>query len=467
MTRQRARPGAGPFATAQTFLALVAVAGFAAVALAAPVEVFDGSTVHFSRLDNGLRVIVKEDHSAPVVAVNVVIRAGSRCETRDNNGVSHFIEHMSFRAARDGGGGRLGPTIEGLGGIANGGTLRDFTHYTTVTASQHLDVALNALAKALVRPQFDDAAVLDERLVLMREAIHLTDQPAAAAWDMAFKLAYGDHPYALPIGGTSASLLRVDKDALTAFYGQWYVPNNASVVIVGDVAPEKAAAAVARAFLGWQQGGEPAPPPAVPPLRKRLERVKPGEAPQATVLMGFHAPGIARPDDVCAADLLLTILGEGYTSRLTQALRQTHLADQVRVDFLTQELPGLFGVLATCAPERVDDVREAIEREVTRLSNELIGDEELANAQRRLAHSFVFSNETFEEQAATLGFYEVIASYEFACGYLDRVRSVTAAELQTAARAYLNPKRSVWVALVPQTGPGTGPGVVAARGAAE
>ena len=430
-------------------LAAVVLVASTGTAHAAPLQVFDHTSLHFWRLENGLRVILSEDHSAPVVAVNVVIRAGSRRETPENNGLSHFLEHMIFRGARSGGEDTLGAAIEAVGGVVNGGTLRDFTHFSAVVPNRHLDLALNALGEALLHPTFDPQAAVAERLVLVREAQQLADQPRAAIWDLAFRTAYGAHPYGLPIGGSDVSLIGLDSAALTAFHRKWYVAGNAAIIMVGDVDPEAARSAVARALSGWSPGATEQPAPTPLPEGPR-ERIEPRTVTAASAVMGFVAAGTARPRDVYALDLLYTILGEGYTSRLRRALVDTKLADEMNLNFLTQELPGLFGIQVTCAPQRLEEVRRALEREAAKLGAEPISDDELAKAKERLARSYAFSNETFEERANTLGFYEAIATYEFALDYLDQVRSLTGAELQTAASSYLNPGRSIWVVIVPK-----------------
>jgi zinc protease len=444
-------------------LAAVALVASVSAARGAPVPVFDRKSVHFWRLESGLRIVVKEDHSAPVVAVNVVIRAGSRRETAANNGISHFVEHMIFRGARAGDVDAFGAAIEAVGGVVNGGTLRDFTHFSAVTPARHLDLALGALAKALLHPRFDPEAIAAERLVLVHEAAQLADQPHVAIWDLAFKTAYGTHPYGLPISGSAASLVGIDDDALNAFYHTWYVANNASVVIVGDVAPEAARAAAAHAFAGWRRGTTAQGPPPPAPEGPRAH-VEPRSLTQATVLMGFIVAGMSRPRDVCAVDLLYTIVGEGYTSPLRRALVDSKLADEVNVNFLTQALPGLFGIQVTCAPQRVDEVRRALEREAAKLGAAPVGDEELAKAKDRLGRSYVFSNETFEEQASTLGFYEAIATYEFGLDYLDQVWSLTGAEVQAAAARYLDPRRAIWVAIIPREGSEPATKAVSAQG---
>jgi len=434
-------------------------------AQAAPLQVFTPDAIHFWRLGNGLRVVLKEDHSAPAVAINVVVRAGSRAETANNNGIAHFLEHMVFRSARAGGHDSLSAPIEAVGGLINGGTLRDFAHYSAVVPAPHFRLALDGLAKSLIHPIFEPAAVDAERTVLAREAQQLADQPSAVAWDTAFQLAYGAHPYALPISGAHAAIAAIDADALAAFHRRLYVPGNASVVIVGDIGPDQAKAAVAAAFGQWKAAAAPPVVPPPPPLAGPVERIVSRPAPCATVTVAFRALGISQPRQVCAADLLLALIGEGYTSRLKRALVDARLADEFSVSFLTQAAPGLFGVQATCSPDRIQAVRRAIEGEAARLGADLVSDDELAKAKQRLVHEYAFANETFEDQAATLGFYEAIASYQFAVGYLDRVRSITAAELQAVAHACLDPAHEVWVAIRPESRAQSAPGAAHGTGA--
>jgi zinc protease len=434
------------------------------VAHAATLQVFSADAIHFWRLDSGLRVVLKEDHSAPVAAINVIVRAGSGAETAKTNGIAHFLEHMVFRAARVGGSDSLSAPIEAVGGVINGGTLRDFAHYSAVVPAPHFGLALDALAKSLIRPVFEPAAVATERAVLAREAQQLADQPAAASWEAAYQLAYGAHPYARPMSGAPATIAAIDAGALAAFHRRLYVPRNTSLVIVGDIRPDEARAAVAAAFGKWRGDAAPTRRPPLPALNGPRERVITRQAPRATVTVAFRAIGISQPRQVCAADLLLALIGEGYTSRLKRALVDAGLADQFSVSFLTQAVPGLFGVQATCAPEGVQAVRRAIEDEATRLGADPVSDDDLATAKQRVVCSYAFRNETFEDQAATLGFYEAIATYEFAVTYLDRVRSLTAGELQAVARACLDSAHEVAVVVTPGVCAQGAPSASAARG---
>ena len=425
--------------------------------LGAPLQVFNADAVRLSRLDSGLRVVVKEDHSWPVVAINLVVRAGSCRESAQDNGIAHCLEHMIFRSAGSAGPDSLSAPIEAVGGTVNGGTLRDYTYFTAIVPAPQFAMALERLARAVTKPSFRGLDITAEKIVLLREAQQAADQPDAAAWDTAFRLAYNGHAYGLPIGGTETSLASINADALEAFHRRWYTANNASIVIVGDVGGEQARTAVASAFAQWPAADPPPDLPALPPLEVSQESVTQRDVSAATVLMGFRTIGTANPREVCAVDLLLTILGEGYSSRLQRALLEGHLADEMAANFLTQKLPGLLGIRVECAPERVPNVRSAIEREVTRLQQEAVGDDELERAKQRVIRAVAFTAETFGGQAALLGFYEAIATYENALNYLDAVRALTSADVQAAASAYLVPGRAVWVAIMPTAEASTGP----------
>lgn len=431
-------------------MALIALwsAAAAGSAFAATLQVFDRDAIHFSRLDNGLRVVVKEDHSWPVVAVNLVIRVGSCRETAQDNGIAHCLEHIIFRGADSGEADSLSAPIEAVGGTVNGGTLRDYTYFNAIVPAPQFVMALERLARAVTRPNFRALDITAEKMVLLREAQQAADYPDAAAWDTAFRLAYGGHPYGLPIAGTETSLSSINADGLAAFHRRWYTSNNASVIIVGSVDKEQARAAVATTFAQWPPGDPPPDLPTLPALDAPQESVTQRDVSTATVLMAFRTVGTANPREVCAVDLLLTVLGEGYSSRLQRALLEGHLADEMAASFLTQKLPGLLGIRVECAPERVPNVRSVIEREVTRLQQEAVGDDELERAKHRVIRDVAFATETFGGQAALLGFYEAIATYENSLDYLDTVRALTSADVQAAAKLYLISGRAVWVAIM-------------------
>ena len=417
--------------------------------------ILDPASVRLTVLDNGLRVVVREDHTFPAVAIEIVVHAGSRNETEANSGAAHFLEHLFFKGGSGFGPGDLDRTIESLGGKANAGTRRDFTHFYAAVPSQHFAVTLEALAGALMKPALASEEIERERRVILQEMTDLENQPLPILWERVHALAYRHHPYGRPISGAVDSVGRLAREQLAAFHDAWYRPNNISVVIVGDVAPAAAVGETKRVLGSFKPADLPPlrVPPEPPQQRERFARF-PSPTGQAHLAVGFLGPGFHDPHEIAVADLLFTILADGPRARLPRALIGEAPADRRAADvggqFLTQRDPSLFVFWATCAADRVDEVREALLAQVGRLSRESASPVELDRARARLTTSFAFANETYADQAETLGFYEAVGTYEPALTYLDEIARVTPAELMQAAGRWLNPPAYSWVLLSPE-----------------
>jgi zinc protease len=399
--------------------------------------------------------VVKEDHSVGVVAVSVVVRAGSRSETEAENGISHLMEHMLFKGTASRGVGEIDREIEGMGGIINAGTTQDFTNYWIVSATADYPQALRILADAVMHPLFPASELEKEKRIIFEEIRGAEVGPQGTLSRLVAEAAYPTHPYGRPIPGTPESLSGITREMLLAYHRKWYHPGNTSVVIVGDVDPAAAGRMVEAAFAGFPAAAAPNPHYAVPPLRLRMTELRESRPVRRTYFtMAFAAPPITKPEDVAAMDVLVTLLGDGFSSR------QGRLVDMISADFLTQRDPGLLHIWAVCAPDQVAAARASILSEVDRLRTEPVAAAELAKAKRVLEVAYAFSNETYADQADTLGFYEGIATAQFALDYVAAIRRVSAADLTAVASRYLDPRRYVWAVVEPEAGtaPSASPG---------
>jgi len=409
--------------------------------------VLDPRTIYSATLDNGLRLVVCEDKEAAVVSVELVIRAGSADDPPGQEGIAHLLEHVLWA-----GDGEKDPRlrIEEVGGIVNAGTLRDFTRFYATVPAGYMNPALAALAEMILQDTFDQDCLLRERRIILEEAAARKDDPHALLNDLAFEELYGRaHPYAHPIDGGQSTREAITPAQLSLFHSTWYVPNNISVVIAGDVGFEDARAAVESIFgsllpatLPRQLRPAPRPPERG---RERVVRIPLGEASVAAV---FLAPSASEHTQVCASDLILTLLSHAPFGRLVKGLKDDRqIAASVGVDFLTQRDPALFAVWAVCEPEHLPAVKEAIREELARLAREPLPPDELAAAKRLLAAAYVFANETAADRGATLGFYEAVETYRSATQCLPRVQSLTPGDVaQTASRYAGEP---IWIVLQP------------------
>ncbi len=261
------------------------------------------------KLDNGLTVIVQEDHAADLVGVDVWVKAGSGNETDANNGVSHFIEHMIFSATAKREPGDMDLEMESLGATLDAHTSHDWAHFSTTVSSRYLDKALDVLSDALMNAQFREADLQDERPVILDEIAKKLSNPVAVCKDILAQELYKTHPYALPIEGTSRSIAKITRNDILDYYHKHYVAANAAVVIVGDVNTQEAVDAVGKAFQGLSSAAAPEVnnPTIDTSSTKQVVKSLNGPYKQDYLAIGFIGPSGADYSDICATDVMFDL----------------------------------------------------------------------------------------------------------------------------------------------------------------
>lgn len=419
------------------FAALVVVA--AARVIAAPeLPILDPARVTERKLPNGLSLVVKEERQWPVVAIGAYIRAGSLYEGAGEIGAAHLVEHLLFETTGDGDQ-KLAPFIEGLGGRIVATTMRDFVHVDIVVASRYLEQVLPVFTKAIFEANFTPAQLSRETAVVKREIADRDERADLYINDLIWQTAYDHFPYGRPIGGTEKELDALTLDAVKRFHSRFYVPNNITLLAVGDVDPAwlegrlKELTASQRAQeTGWTA------PALDPPLTE--PRLKTEALPREVSLLAlaWRAPGVADKSDVCAMDLIYTILGQGPLGRLNSKLiGEQRLLLTVQTDFLTQKYPGLLVITALVHPTKEVEAQAAIVTEVKQLAEQPVSAEELDRAKRLLYTEYAFSNESYDDQVGSMGFYASIDNYRFALDYISQVMKITPEQLQQVAKKYL------------------------------
>jgi len=434
--------------------AVAACCVLAAACSAAPI--LDPAHITEQTLDNGFRLIVKAEDQWGLASANLVIRAGSAYEGEGQTGAAHLLEHLLFEATDMRDDQRVGPAIESMGGQINAVTTRDFTYLELTVASQYLDEALGLLAQAVFEPQITSVAVVREREVVARELTDRLDGAGGALDDLLWSSAFSAHPYGRPIGGRPADVTDLTADDLLDFYGRYYVPANMALVVVGDVDPAALGTRVAELF-GAPTGAPVELPEIVPEPRPTDVTVAVDTRASAATIVSFAwlAPEVEDFDEVCAMDLIYTVLGEGRLGRLHAALEEQDLAVMSDVQYLTQRDPGLVIITALTAPDKETDVRTAILAQIERLRTEPLTQEQLDEARRVMRISYAFSNEAYSDQAGSLGFYEGLGDYRLAVDYIDRLDAVTPELLQEVAVRYLDPDAYTLAIIRPEPPPGT------------
>lgn len=400
-----------------------------------------------TKMGNGLTVILVEDHTTQLTSLDVWVKAGTAYETADNNGVSHFVEHLAFSATANYAPGEMDLEMESLGATLDARTSRDWARFGVTVMSSYMPKALSILAEAIMRPRFREIDVEQERLVILDEIAKKQTDPFKVCRDHLAAALYDGHPFGLPLEGSAGSVRNISRSAIVEYHRRLYTPERTAVVIVGDFDPQAAVTAVGKAFEGYSSAGAQTAEIAEPAFPKtQVLRTYPAPYKLDYVGVAFPGPPAAKRADVCAIDLLVTYLGSGHRSWISEELRDRQkLVEQGFADFLTQTRPGMVCALASTAPGKANAVKDAILSKVAAVRAEGIPADGLSLAKRSLLGQYAFQNETVAGIAQSYGFYHSIADANFAAEYIGCVQAISNEDIIRAARQYLDPESAVIV----------------------
>lgn len=388
-------------------------------------------------LPNGVVLIVQEHRAGDVVALQLWMRVGGRDESADELGLSHYLEHMLFKGTPTRPPGSIDQLIEGIGGSSNAFTSYDYTHYDVVVPAAHLRVAVELLADIAVNAAFVREELESEKKVVFEEMKLTEDDTDRFLTRRLSEVAYGPHPYGRPILGTPALVQGLTRERLNAYYKKQYVPRHMALVVVGAVEPAEARRVAATAF-GAITGPAPAlRAPAPPPRVDAGRRVDIRRSEQQAYLgLAWHTPPISN-EDIFAVDLLTYILGDGPSSRLNQTVReQKGLVSAIEATYVPREHAGLVAVTAHMEADKLEAAEAAILDVLRRVRAEGVTQAERDRALITAESSYAFDIETAEGVAKTYGQAETTWTLDNELRYLERLRAVTVAQIQAAARRY-------------------------------
>ena len=389
-------------------------------------------------LDNGLKALIREVRGVPVVSFMVWYKVGSRNESAGITGISHLLEHMMFKGTPKYGKGEIARLLQRNGASFNAGTSIDYTNYYEVLASDRLELAMEIESDRMANALIPEEEHRLEMTVVRSELERNEDNPHRALYQEILAQAFKAHPYHWPTIGWRSDVEAIRTEQIREYYKRYYMPNNATVVVVGDIGQDVALSLVEKHFGGIARGPEPPPVPTVEPPQlgeRRFKIRKPGDT--RYLMMAFPIPALAHPDNY-ALDVMGMILGHGKTSRLHQALVEGKLATEAEAANETARDPFLFIAQATAAPGvTLDLLEKSLLRQAERLKTEPPSRVELARAQKQIQASFIYSKDSIRSLAQQLGYYETVGSYRYLDTYLERISSVTPDEVTRVARAYL------------------------------
>lgn len=401
-----------------------------------------GLPIQEHKLDNGMKLLVLERHDVPVVSCQVWYHVGSAHERPNETGLAHFLEHMMFKGTDVYKKGDIDKITQRLGGSNNATTFYDFTDYYFNFASDRWWRALEIEANRMKNCLFDAKEVESERQVVLEERQKNRDAPWGKLVEEVDALTFQTHPYHNPVIGWLADLEAVPRSAFVDFYKAYYTPNNAALVIVGDVKFDEVKAKVVELF-----GKIPAQTLPVQMRRSEPEQecerrlVYREKAAVSRGVISFRAPPRAAPESV-VLDVLETILGSGKVSRLYQRLvEKEKLCTSVSVDNEQRRDHNLFQIYMELLPGKDPAKVEAVAlEEIAKVTKEPVTDAELKRALNQVQSNFVFEQESAEGLASKIGQWVVQSDYQKLNGYLDAVAAVKAADVKEKAARYFTDK---------------------------
>jgi zinc protease len=398
--------------------------------------------LRLERLGNGLTVCLLVNAQAPVVTSALFYRTGTRDEPAGHGGAAHFLEHMMFKGSARFGPGEIDRLTQSLGGVNNAFTSHDSTAYYFNFAADRWTEALAIEADRMANLTLDPEQVASERQVILEEIAMYESEPWDALEMAVHERLFGPHAYGRQVLGTREELQATGSEALRDFHGRFYRPDNAVLVVAGDIG-EDALEAVERAMGSLPAGAEPrrgfTPATVLPSSIERLERRK-GEV--ARMLLALPAPPGAHPDHP-ALRLAATVLGGGRTSRLQHAL----VEDEQLCVWVTADLSeGMDASMIMVAAEVVPGIEPArVEARVLELLAELRakppGEEELARCRRIAAADWVFGHEKVHQQALSVGLALALFDLEHLDLHMERLLETGTERLLEVADLYLRPER--------------------------
>lgn len=436
----------------QFILALV-MAAFCSTAHAAP-------SVHEHMLANGLKVLLVEDHKSPLAVFQVWYRVGSMDEGSGKTGVSHVLEHMMFKGTASHPSKELARTVQRFGGMDNAFTSRDSTAYYQFLPAEQLALSVEFESDRMRNLLFAPEDAAAEIAVVMEERRTRTeDDPYGSLYEDLFATTFKVHPYRWPVIGWMEDLKNLTPQDIRAHYDKYYSPDNAFIVVAGDIDPKATIALIEASFGPIKPSSTNARAISPEPQQqgeRRVELLREAELP--AVAAAYHAPSITHADtyalDVLST-VLSTVLSGGKSSRLYRSLvYEKKLAVSAYADYYSMNRsPSLFILGATATPGTdIATVEQALYDEIEAIAATPPTEREIQKAKNQIASDFIMSQDSLLMRANTVGRFEAAGGWRLMDSYVESIKAVTPQEVQRVARQYFTKQNRTVGTLIPSQG---------------
>ncbi|MDI6853537.1 MAG: pitrilysin family protein [Deltaproteobacteria bacterium] len=401
--------------------------------------VFENVVEH--NLDNGMKVLLLREPRAPLVTHQIWYRVGSRYEELGKTGLSHLTEHLMFKGTEKYGPKEFSRAVQRSGGTDNAFTSRDFTAYFQNGPAKELKRWMEMEADRMRNLQVSpESFATEQKVVLEERRLRTEDDPVSFLSEETWAAAYKAHPYQWPVIGWYHDLESLTHNDFLKYYQAFYQPNNATLVVVGDIDPEATLTQIKAIYGTIPKGPEPPKVTAQEPRQYGERRVVvQREAQLPFLIMAFHAPNWENPD-CYALELLSQVLSQGRSSRLYHRLvYKERLALDVGSDYsLDSADPSAFIIYGQPLPRKtIAQLEAALEREIKLLQTQLVSDQELQKAKNQITAGFFMSMDSLFYRGMLLGKLATTARWTLIKDYIPKVQAVTAEDLQRVARQYL------------------------------
>ena len=404
-------------------------------------------------LDNGLKVLLLENHKSPSVTFQVWYRVGSRNEKDGKSGLSHFLEHMMFKGTPSVKPEEYARIIAKNGGRSNAFTTSDVTVYFATMSRDKIGIELELEADRMANALLGEAYFEPEKKVIQEERrLRTDDNPTAALDEVTSAVAFTVHPYRRPVIGWMDDIQNLSRQDLADHYKLYYAPNNAFIVVTGDFFSDEILPKIKAAFEKIPPGPEPPKVRAEEPPQSGERRIifkKEAELP--FILMFYHAPNLKSPDNF-ALDVLTVVLAAGRSSRLYhEIVYQKRLARSVDANYSSVSIdPGGLTVTAQLMPGKEPaEVEHEIDALLEKLKSEPISERELQKAKNQIESGFIFAQDSIFGQAMKIGYYEATGGWRQMDQYIEGIRQITREDIRRVAKQYLDRDHRTVGVLIP------------------
>ena len=410
------------------------------------------SDFNIFKLDNGQTVVIQEVHTNPIVTIDTWVKTGSINETEQNNGVSHFLEHLFFKGSTKHAPGEFDKILEAKGAVNNAATSKDFTHYYITIPSKHFDLALEMHSDMLQNPLIPRKELEKERKVVLEEIAKDLNSPTTKVYNNLMEMMYVNHPYKRKVIGKSDIIETITREEILEYFNSFYSPSNMITVIVGDVDTETTIEKIKQSFNSVSSKVPKIKYPKEKELPSLLRKIDYTETKSGYMLIGFRGVKITN-NDAYALDVLATILGDGKSSILYQNIKdKKRWAFSISASNGTFKDDGIFYISANFTPENYEKLEENIFLELAKIQKYGVTPEQVQLAQNIIERDTFYARESITNIAQEIGYTMTTTdNIKFYENYIDNIKKVSTNDIKRVANKYLGINKAAISVVLPET----------------